>query len=371
MTPQVLQAETLRAPALPAGWEQQFRSSTKKFTSIPSIGVFPEALQEAVERVNGCFPQMFEILPPLLDDSLRVQVQVDLPIVKKKFVEASALFGKKITVSGLTPDEKGLFSIDELFHRGIVVQPDNGFKAHWDFNNCTLNLRHSAYSQYSGEDQVHAQVVSLLFELQNAQFSQEFREIWKSGTKFSKEAFIRKLEEIEFTTTRLTFFRLDRMAEEDEFNDDFNSYRYMYRSFPLYYLYQQALNHSYQYAQAHDTRFKTEIRRPYQGTWKVPFPQPSKEGKLSLEQTTIARILSDHLDAIYDPNQNFRAQKEREVRIAVADAKRFADMGDPRCQSIWENLQFFQEKYVEYVSEKNPERVVNLIEKPVSVTPEA
>ncbi len=60
----------------------------------------------------------------------------------------------------------------------------------------------------------------------------------------------------------------------------------------------------------------------------MPFPQPSKEGELSLEQTTIARILSDHLEAIYDPNQNFRAQKEREVRIAVANAKRFADMGD-------------------------------------------
>jgi hypothetical protein len=372
MSLQVLQSETLTVPSFPTELLQEFQAdSTKKFTSMPST-VFPEVLQEAVKRVDRCFPQMFEILPSILDSqSIRIQVQVDLTIVKKKFVRASDLFAKNIAIPGLEPNAKGLFCVDDLSERGIVVQADNGFKAHWDFQNCALTLRHSYYSRYSETDQIHSQVASMMFELQNAQFSPEFQKIWEEGAQVSKEKFVRSLEEIEFTTSRLTFFRLDRMAKKHAFKDIFNTCRYMYESFPLYYLHQQALNHSYQYAKAHDIRFKTEVSCPYQGTWKVPFPKPSEDGTLSHEQQILARILSDHLEAIYEPDERYRAQKEREMYLAIAEVKATAAKGYQWCQNIWENLQFFQEEYNKYVSEAMPARVVHLIENQASVEEES
>jgi hypothetical protein len=361
MAMHIFETQTLRTPPPPPFWGSPEMVAPPSKKTYPGIALYPEELREAIDKIHRCFPEVFRVLSAQFEKGISIEVQVDLPIVKKEFVKASDLKKRNIQVGDLVPDTKGLFSIDDLYVRGIKVGPSHeGFKAYWDFGKRTLTLGHAHYSQYKA-DAIYKQVFSLLFELQNAQYTSLFEALFQKGSQISKANFVRGFETIEFSTTRLTFHRLERMEEEGEFDEVYNQSRYMYPDLSLYYLHQQAVGHSGNYGRIHDTAFGTEKRTPYQGTWKVPFPSPDREGTLSQEQFLLARILSDHIEALYEPNQRVRTQKETELQASICAVREGASAGFALHKHLLANLEHFQGEYRKYVDREKPQRVINLI----------
>lgn len=347
--------------------------SKKSDAIIEGVEIYPEALSTAVMYVNQFFPQMFSILPSILDRRIQIHLQVDVPILNKAYVRASDLTEKNITVRDLTPDKKGLMRVKDLFKQGVVVSPEN-FVARWDCETCVLSLSSAYFSRYRQEYWRDVQVSSLLFELQNAQFTPEYQDVAKEGRSTSKEQFVERFEEIEFTTKAITCARLKRLSEEQEFDEMFNSYSFTYKNFELFYLHQQAVNHSTPYAQFHDNTFKTEVNLPYKGTWAVPFPPPLKDGSLSSEQTLLQKVLTCHLDALYDTQKEYREKKQQELKQLITEIQESArglgekeeldesDFDGVECyQNVWKNIQFFQTRYEAYVQSSSPSLVVNLV----------
>ena len=328
---------------------------------IQGVEVYPDHLYEAITRIQRCVPEMFSILPVLLKRSIKILVEVEVPVSQNGYVALSALIEKNISIPGLRAKKQ--VHENQLMEKGIAVRSNAPFVAHWNYESCTLALRHSYYDHFSEGRRIFFQIGSLLFELQNAQWSQEFHKIWSQGAQQTKEEFVKRLEEIEFTTHRLTANRLSDMAKHEEFDENFNQFRFMYEHFPLYYLHQQAMNHSQAYAKSHDARYKTALDHPYCGTWAVPFPVPSISGELHVEQTSVSKILTHHLDAIYGLSASYRAEYERRLHNAVDAVKQSASEGDQGAQNVIKNLRFFQEEYNQYVIQAKPSRVVNLLTK--------
>ena len=362
MSGQVFQTEVVRK-YLPSssglGVIEPWNSSRKDFKVIEGVEVYPESLRSAVEHVDRFFPQMFSILPSILGSAIRIHLQVNVPIVQKHWVHASDLREKKIVTRDLIPDQKGLIRIDDLLEQGVVISSES-IVATWYYESRVLVLGSENFSRCRQEFWRELQVSSLLFELQNAQFTPEFQKVCALGATLSKETFVQGLEEIEFSTKALTCGRLRRLSLEQEFNEGFNFCRFLYDDFELFYLHQQAVNHSTFYAKYHDDTFRTEVKRPYQGTWEVAFPPPAKDGTLSVEQEELLKVLSLHLEAINDTGE-LRERKEREMYERIAKIQKCASWGVRGYQNIWRNLQFFQTKYATYVRCASPDRVVHLI----------
>lgn len=359
MVTQVFQTEVARDyfPKSSEALKSQ-QASKKNIAVVKGVELYPEALSGAVMHVNQFAPQMFSILPSILGRRIQIHLQVDVPIVRKGYVRASDLKEKNITTRDLIPDKKGLIRVDDLFKQGVVVSPEN-FVAQWEPEVCILSLSSAHFSRYHQEYWRDVQVSSLLFELQNAQFTPELQSI--EGRSLSKEDFVKRFEEIEFTTTALTCARLQRLSDAKEFNDGFNFCSYTYDNFELFYLHQQALNHSYPYAQFHDEQLKTETHLPYKGTWAVPLPLPSKDGTLSDEQILLQKVLTCHLDALYDSQKEFRDKKQRELEQLITGIQEHALAGKKCYQNVWENIQFFQGRYEAYVQSSSPDRVLHLV----------
>ena len=146
------------------------------------------------------------------------------------------------------------------------------------------------------------------------------------------------------------------MQEKKLFEPRCNIYSRMYKDPELNLLLQQVgpeaqpSKHAFVIAKKSPHHRKT----PFKGTWKTEFDESNLKHRLV--QSYLYTILSRHMSALAG---NSREALDREI-AKVREGLKF---NEDWAKMVMINLQFFQEKYQEYVEAEHPETVVNLLER--------
>ena len=202
------------------------------------------------------------------------------------------------------------------------------FSARWDFGSKEISIGQEHFNQ----DRSFGPITDLLFEMQNACYTNLFIRTQREAHKFTVEGYVRKVEEIEWSTAKLTSARLESLPEEDfpsEANDFLNTYL---EDFELFYLHQQTSGHAFVIADRYRGISGVKDLTPYKGTWKRPFNRGDRSGKILYE------LLILHLK-IFRTGKGAEELREniRIIESYALDAKWAED--------VLVNLRWFSEKF--------------------------
>ncbi|QVL57473.1 MAG: hypothetical protein KFB93_08880 [Simkaniaceae bacterium] len=210
----------------------------------------------------------------------------------------------------------------------ILLVKEN-FSARWDFGAKEILIGEDNFSQ----NPHYGPILDLLFEMQNACYTNLFIEAKKAATKLSVEEYVREVERVEWSTCHLTCARLESLSERDfprAANDFQNTY---FEDQELYYLHQQASGHSFTIADRYQMISGTKDRTPFQGTWKLPL---AKDG---LSREALYELLGHHLTVI-------RTGEDEDVLLEkIGLVEQYARSGAKWAQETLVNLKWFSEKF--------------------------
>ena len=264
---------------------QDFRCRSPKadesfFNLSPAISACSKELRPALAKIQAVFPELLRVMHLVIGGSIQVS----------------------------------------------IVQAD--FLARWDFGLKEIWIGRKHFNK----DQEYGPIMDLLFEMQNACYTELFIMAKKKAPQLSVQEYVRKIEEIEWNTCKLTCARLESLSEEDfprEINDLLNTY---VEDFELYYLHQQASGHSYVIADRYRWIPGVKNLRSYEGTWKRPFGRDDRSGKILYE------LLILHLTAIRTGHGEETLREKIRIIESYAQDEKWAE-------DVLVNLKWFSEKF--------------------------
>ena len=316
------------------------------------VASYPVEFADAVETIQEAFPDLLSRIKEAVGESISVKLVVDLPI-RKGSVLLSKLREKKISVEGLRGNTAGRVTIEALEKKNIVICEETA-PATWKWSDKTIYVAHSSYGNEQVDDQEYYQILNILFEMHNASQTQHFKKLTRPKKGFTKLDFVRAFEGIEHDTVIRTRESLSMLTMSDKFIQEINIYRHIYDDAELHFMHQQLAGHSLRIAKRYDVFFFPHAKKEaFHGTWKTKFEEGNDLHQRIREN--LYEILSEQLSAIADGDRSNLDAILKKVRIAVGSGQEWARL-------VMLNLNFFQEKYQEYVQNENPQVVVDILE---------
>lgn len=206
---------------------------------------------------------------------------------------------------------------------------NGNFKARWDHAEKEILIGEEHFNQ----NRCYGPILDILFEMQNACYTQLLKDAKRKAPQLSVERYVRKVEMIEWSTCSLTCARLESLPERD-FPSEENDFLYTYfEDRELYYLHQQVSGHSFAIATRYQMIPGTRDKTPFTGTWKVPF------GKDDFLRKALFELLTLHLKTI----RTGKGQRVLREKIAIVEAH--AMSGTDWAVKTLINLHFFSEKF--------------------------
>ena len=238
---------------------------------LPKIDCsYPEILQTPMQFIQQEFPELLRVIQGTLGVSFKIFLNVDLTAQEGPDL-AQELEEKGICPEGLKGKKD--ISLETLESAGIISSPFKG--AAWDFKKKAIHLSYAEFGGHQPKMWNALQVKDLLFEMQNACFTPLFEELYETENPLPIEQYVRRVEEIEFKSTALTYHRMDRLKF-----GRINVYRLTYlESFELHYLYQQTWGHADNIAEKYRKHFKADV--VFQGTWQPPLRSHTQKRQLT------------------------------------------------------------------------------------------
>lgn len=205
--------------------------------------------------------------------------------------------------------------------------------AHWDWQDKTLYLS-------AEEEEESDQIQTYLFELHNAAHTSKFKDLGEQEETLGADAYVQEFEEVEYASAKFTQTRLEILADSFEFDLDQSTFKALYPSFELHYLFQQIAGHSQIIADRYQKRHPT--MPPYKGTWKFPLDPQSKK--------LLKNALIGHLHTIFYEDTELLDETLDTLRQGLKNRESWAT-------SAQKNLRFFNEQLAKHASNIEPIRI--------------
>ena len=205
--------------------------------------------------------------------------------------------------------------------------------SHWDWQDKTLYL---SIKEKDESDQIQ----TYLFELHNAAHTSKFIDLGEREETLGANAYVKQIEEVEYSSAKLTQIRLEILAANFEFDIEKSAFEALYPSFELHYLFQQVSGHSQIIASRYQKRHPT--MPPYEGTWKFPLDPQSKK--------LLKNALIGHLEAILYEDTDLLDETLETLHQGLKSK-------EPWATSAQKNLHFFNEQLAEYAPNIEPIRI--------------
>ena len=208
----------------------------------------------------------------------------------------------------------------------ICLSGEN-FLARWDFKLKEIAIGKAHFNRrpdwYSFQD--------ILFEMQNACYTDLFAQLKKDAPTLSCPAYVRRVEEIEWSTCKLTCARIESLPEE-EFSIEANEFLTSYvEDFELHYLHQQTSGHSFKIADHYCCIEGLKDVTSYQGTWKRPFGRDDRSRKVLYD------LLVLHLKILRS------GEGEDKLRKSIQIIESWVE--EQWAEDVLVNLKWFSEKF--------------------------
>lgn len=217
---------------------------------------------------------------------------------------------------------------EEMVGRTIEVKVvDEDLKVTWSLDQSSILLSRKYCQDVDGTRLLH----DILFELQNAQYTDIFKSCFDRIPELSMEEFVRLIECTEWTTTIKTVRRLQEAGIPDEKILLTRSY---YEFFELYYLQQQLEGHPQRIAERY-LKCGGNKKSTYQVTWKVPFVLGSQAHGILRE------LIGNHLNLIRTGEGGEALQRKIEILKSGSNI----NLDPTACKEALANYFWFTEKY--------------------------
>lgn len=201
---------------------------------------------------------------------------------------------------------------------------ENNSFSHWDWQDKTLYL---SADEVGESDQIQ----TYLFELHNAAHTSKFKDLGEREKTLGADAYVKQFEEVEYDSAKFTQMRLEILADSFEFDLDQSTFKALYPSFELHYLFQQVSGHSQIIADRYQKRHPTMPH--YKGTWKFPLDPQSKE--------ILKNALIGHLHTIFYEDTELLDTILETLRQGLKNK-------EPWAAPAQKNLRFFNEQLAKH-----------------------
>ena len=217
--------------------------------------------------------------------------------------------------------------------QGVLGEPiriclsQEKFLARWDFSLKEIAIGKAHFARRPN----WCSIQDLLFEMQNACYTDLLVQTKVEAPQRSCHAYVRRVEEIEWSTCKLTCARLESLSDEEfprESNDFLNTY---VEDFELHYLHQQTSGHSFTIAMRYQCIEGVKDSTPYRGTWKRPFSTEDRSGKVLYEMLVL------HLKIL----RSGKGKEELRKKIRIVESY----VEDKWAEDVLVNLKWFSEKF--------------------------
>jgi len=327
--------------------------SNQLFRTYPGyIDSYPYDFESPIKKISETFPLLFPNLRSEVGGPIRIELLVDIPHAENEGISTLELENRGISTRGLRSNETGIVSITDLAKQNITIAQETS-PGYWYWEKRTICIAYSeGYGKYDFFDQEYHQIVTLLFEMQNACQTPAFQDLNRQGETLGRDQYVRVFEDIEHYSLQMTDSRLELMANKGNFDRRFNLCKAAYHDPELNYLFQQLDGHSFLIAKDFESRFSHHSQKPYMGTWVTPFDRKNSRDMHICEK--LREVLTAHLAAIY-----YGEKSHLESALeTINDGLRFEEKW---AQVVMENLVFFQKKYKAFVQKEHPDTVVNIV----------
>ena len=326
--------------------EVQVSSNQSYTTKLPYVKSYPMDLEQSIRKISDCFPMLLQKVFNQTQDFLVVMLVVDLPYHQARGIKVSSLKERNISVRALTPNEAGYVNNEALLKENIVIGQET-FPACWSWEKKTIYVaQYEGYGKFFNQEE--HQILNLLFEMHNACQTQTLLDLHEKGKEMGKERYVRACEDIELSSAIETRKCIETMIENEQFDEEENIFELIYLDPELNYLFQQLSGHSFAIAKNYDQFFPDSCSPPYHGTWATPFDRSNPDHLKVCHQ--LRAILKGHLQAIFH-------ETEDDLIEAMKEAQH---LDDHLLKMVEVNLQFFREKYQQYVEREKTHPIVQI-----------
>lgn len=197
----------------------------------------------------------------------------------------------------------------------------------WNFGELRIKINREYFKGSTEDGLFH----DILFEVQNAQYSEIFSNYFKRASDLDVETFVRLIEWTEWRTTVQTIQRLKASGFPEENLILMRSYN---EDFELFFLQQQLEGHSQEIAKRYYTQCKMK-QGPYRGTWPILFELGTPA------QTYLKELINDHLTWI----RTGEGRERLDLKIETLEKVKYAHLDRAGCTDAVANFKWFEEKF--------------------------